>query len=61
LIPVYEAASGRMLTVDNPIPKNPFTPLGDLAKKNEEALAMLNRPNASWTDVQDAANFASKA
>jgi len=50
-----------MLTVDNPIPKNPFTPLGDLAKKNEEALAMLNRPNASWTDVQDAANFASKA
>ncbi|MBN2345665.1 MAG: hypothetical protein JXO51_04680 [Candidatus Aminicenantes bacterium] len=60
-IPVYEAASGRMLAVDNPIPKNPFTPLGDLAKKNQEALEMLNRPNASWTEVQDAANFASKA
>jgi hypothetical protein len=60
-IPFYEATSGRMLVVDNPIPKNPFTPLGDLAKKNQEALAMINKPGATMADVHEAANFASKA
>ncbi|MBN1272917.1 MAG: hypothetical protein JXB26_11675 [Candidatus Aminicenantes bacterium] len=60
-IPVYEATSGRMVLVQNPLPNNPFTPLGDLAKKNQEALAMINKPGATMFDVHEAANFASKA
>jgi len=60
-VPVYESTTGRMLVVNNPLPNNAFTPLGDLAKKNQEALAMISKADATMADVHEAINFASKA